>query len=300
MGLYDRDYYRRDPPSAAYLGAESGRVSLAIILGTLAVYLLQVLSAGGEPQGLGWLTWLFSVQPERIYHRHEYWRLITGIFLHDPHHWMHVVWNMLFLWFFGPDIERRYGSGKFAVLYVCAGLTGNVLWSAHALLTGAGHTMQVGASGAVTGVVILLAILDPRRIILLMFVLPIPLWLFAVIYVVGNVVYFLHGHRDVAVLAHLGGAGFAVAYWWLGGRLTKLPARMGDKLLSCWRRLRRPRLRIFRPDEHLLVQSRSPALDEEVDAILDKVARHGLDSLTNQEREVLLRASEQLRRRRYR
>jgi membrane associated rhomboid family serine protease len=74
----------------------------------------------------------------------EYWRLITGGFLHAG--LLHILFNMYLLWILGQMLESTLGSGRFAALYVTA-----LLWGSFGalLLTPDAHT--VGASGAVFG-----------------------------------------------------------------------------------------------------------------------------------------------------
>jgi membrane associated rhomboid family serine protease len=75
----------------------------------------------------------------------EWWRLLTAAFLHyNP---LHLILNMLALWWFGSLLEQRIGSGRFVMLYVVSGLAG----SAGALLLDP-TTPTVGASGAIFGI----------------------------------------------------------------------------------------------------------------------------------------------------
>jgi membrane associated rhomboid family serine protease len=76
---------------------------------------------------------------------HEYWRLITAAFLHyGP---LHLLLNMLALYWFGTLLEQRIGSGKYVLLYLVSGLAG----SAGALIASP-LTPTVGASGAIFGI----------------------------------------------------------------------------------------------------------------------------------------------------
>src|SRR5918911_4209442 len=74
----------------------------------------------------------------------EYWRLVTGGFLHAG--LLHIFFNMYLLWILGQMLEPLLGSGRFAALYFTA-----LLWGSFGalLLTPDAHT--VGASGAVFG-----------------------------------------------------------------------------------------------------------------------------------------------------
>ncbi len=312
MGIYDRDYYRREGPS--YLGnfLERGRVCKWLIGINVVVFVLQMLTRVQVHEGRfhgGPLTDYLSLNVDAVLHG-QIWRLLTYAFLHDPHSFMHILFNMLFLWWFGTDVEDLYGPWEFLAFYLTAAVAGGVAFLVTGLATGGD---VVGASGAITAVLVLCAFHFPTRIIYIMFVLPVPIWLF----VVGSVAldaYRWIGHTQgmVAVTCHLGGAAFAFGYYKFGVRLTRL---LPD--LRKWNQRRSsPRLRVYREEDENAVQKPQPvgvatapggpmstSLDDEqleakMDAVLEKISRVGKDKLTESEKEVLLRASERLKKRR--
>ncbi len=77
-------------------------------------------------------------------HTGEWWRLVTGAFLHGG--LLHIGFNMYALWLFGPQIERQVGSAPFAALYGAS-----LLWGAVAFLILVPGGAAVGASGAIFG-----------------------------------------------------------------------------------------------------------------------------------------------------
>jgi hypothetical protein len=100
------------------------------------------------------------------------------------------------------------------------------------------------------------------------------------------------------VAAHLGGAGFAVLYWHLQWRILQV----GRTFFAKARREPRPRLRIARDDLPVVAANAQPraidpSLASRADAILEKISRHGKESLTDEERDILQRASEEYRKR---
>jgi hypothetical protein len=149
----------------------------------------------------------------------------------------------------------------------------------------------------------------PSRIIYVMLVLPVPIWLLVAVLVARDAWIFLVHFGDVdapstAVQVHLAGAAFGFLYKHYGWRLSDwIP-----DVRRWWRRRGSPRLRVYRPDEdreRTPVHAARPAvgLDEEqleakMDAVLEKISRTGKESLTESEKQVLLRASEVFRRRR--
>src|SRR5262249_3907305 len=126
---------------------------------------------------------------------------------------------------------------------------------------------------------------------------PVPIWLFVVFQVGQDAFQLLSRSRsdNVAVAVHLGGAAFAFLYYKNRRRLLSV-----GQAVQSWRRGRvRPKLRVYHPEEEMAVPvtSGSPAdldehLDAKLDAVLEKLGRHGRESLTENEREILLRASE--------
>lgn len=89
-------------------------------------------------------TYSWLAQANWLIHAGEWWRLVTGAFLHGGI--MHIFFNMYALWLFGPQIERQVGSASFAALYAAALLWGSALFL---IMVPAG--VAVGASGAIFG-----------------------------------------------------------------------------------------------------------------------------------------------------
>jgi membrane associated rhomboid family serine protease len=307
MGIYDRDYVRREGPSFLGSFVERGRVCRWLVGINAACFLVQILTmprpdVPTSHPTLGWFTDAFQLDVQSVLHG-QVWRLLTYSFLHDPGGIMHILFNMLFLWWFGSDVEELYGPREFLSFYLAASFAGGLLFFGSSLAWKPDTVPCIGASGGVLAVLVLCVIHYPSRIIYLFFLLPVPLWLFVVVILAGDAyVYLSKVDSSTAVAAHLGGALFAGVYYRLHWRLTdSLPQ------LRLWRRrLFRPRLRVYREEE-----ARSPVhvpavsggaddeqLEAKMDAILEKLMRVGKENLTESEREVLLRASEIFRRRR--
>ncbi len=306
MGIYDREYYRRDGPS--FLGSltERGKICKTLILINVAIFVVQVLTGGNS----GWFTEALVLSPADVLHG-QVWRLLTYSFLHDAgNNIWHILFNMLFLWWFGTEVEEMYGQREFLVFYLIAALLGGLAFTGWALALPATPELPeplqlltcLGASGAVTAVLVVFACHFPNRVIYLMFFLPVPIWLFVVIMVGMDAFGFLSGSRGAtAVVVHLAGAGFAFLYY-----------KKQLRLLDLWswaksRRRSRPRLRVYHeevPATPVRVAAAPAAadvdehLEAKLDAVLEKVARSGQESLTESEREILFRASEVYRRRR--
>jgi membrane associated rhomboid family serine protease len=289
MGIYDREYYRREGPS--FLGSGSSACTW-ILVATVLCFLGQLLI----PE----ITAALLLVPAYVMEG-QVWRLVSYAFLHDPSKLFHIVANMWVFWIFGHQIEPVYGKREFVAFYLISALAGGLTFTA-AWALGFQAGACLGASGAVTAVLVLCALHFPRQTVLLFFVMPVPLWLLAIGYVALDALVFVGGNQTpTAVVVHLGGALFAFAYYQGHWRIS----RWWPDLKSWQIRLRRPRLRIYResPASSPLVGVRSGAdsdehLEAKLDRVLAKVAEHGQGSLNETERSILLQASEIYKRRR--
>src|ERR687896_1597696 len=127
---------------ASFEGA--GALVTKVLVGlNVGIYLLE-LALGGEINGTGNEIYGDGVLYGPAVANGDWWRLITAAFLHyGP---VHLAFNMLVLWWFGPTLEQALGSSRFLLLYVASGLAG----SAGALLLSP-NSATVGASGAIYG-----------------------------------------------------------------------------------------------------------------------------------------------------
>jgi membrane associated rhomboid family serine protease len=225
------------------------------------------------------------------------WQFVTYMFLHSGI-W-HILGNMLFLWFFGREVEYFIGPKYFTRLYFMAGIVGAGLWLAFnfAPFRIGGELVYptcVGASAAVLGCAIGYATLFPDRdvTLLLFLILPVTLlakyWAFIAVAIDAALV--LQGTSGgVASLAHLGGAAFGYLYikqlgygatprWLLW--LQDITARLKPRP--------RPTPRNMTSEEFVR---------QEIDPILDKIAREGMQSLTRRERKILESARDLMQKR---
>lgn len=99
--------------------------------------------------------------PAKIVDRFEWWRFLAPVFLHGG--LLHIGMNMMALWRLGPALEEAFGGGKMLALYLLAGIAGGALrvywWHEFG---GSGDIPSIGASGAIMGLVGLVAALGFR------------------------------------------------------------------------------------------------------------------------------------------
>ena len=300
MGINDRDYVRREGPS--FLGSFAGRGTICkwLVGVNVVVFVIQLIA--GDP-----FTDALLLNVNRVVFHGEVWRLLTYAFLHDPGDILHILFNMLLLWWFGSELEDLYGPREFLVFYLASAVVGGLAFSLAHFLGFPGNDLCLGASGAVTAVLVVFAFHYPRRVIYLFLLLPVPIWLF----VVGSVAYdaysLLSSTREsmIAVAVHLGGAGFGFLYYRMHWRLSPYLHGLWPNVAAWRRRIERPNLRVYREEEREPVRAavapdgmEEARIKAEMDAVLEKISRVGRENLTESDLRVLQRASEILRRRR--
>ncbi len=131
------------------------------------------------------------------------WTLLTHMFVHA--NFDHLFWNMVVLFFFGMELERRVGEKKFLQIYILSGIV-----AASAQMMIAGGTM-VGASGALYGVMGCLAIIAPEISVLLFFVIPVSIRSAVVLYALIDFLS-LGSADNIAHMAHIAGLLVGLAY----------------------------------------------------------------------------------------
>lgn len=245
-----------------------------------------------DPLTGGRFTILFGLSWTGIKHL-LLWQFITYIFLHGGI--FHIFLNMLGLFFFGPDTERAIGSVRFAVLYLACGILGGLGW----LLFTANQTVGfcIGASGAVFGILGAFAALFPDRpiTILVFFVLPVTMKArsLAIALAVFSLLATISQPGNIAYAAHLVGglAGyFFILLFYSGERSFIRPSirQLVNDLLWRWHRRK---FKVISGPENIDEDESEPPAQDEVNEVLEKLARNGMDNLTRDELDILKRAS---------
>ena len=284
MGIYDRDYYRQGG-SGFRLRAPRTAV-VAIILINFAVFVAELITRDS-----GVVVDALACHVSSLARPWMWWQFLSYGFVHNDRDVQHIIFNMLALFFLGRDVEEWYGTREFIRLYLAAMAVAGIVWAGVTRAMYESSPPMIGASGAISAVIVLYALLFPRRTLLVMFVLPLPAWLVGALAIAIDILGTMgRGDPHVAYVCHLGGAAFALAYFnfhWNFGNLVK-PAVDWVKNRS------RPPLKVFKPDDG----PAEPVTDDEVDRILTKIHREGEHSLTSKERRVMEKASREYRRRR--
>jgi membrane associated rhomboid family serine protease len=213
-----------------------------LVLICTGVFLFETVLNLFAPQALSVVIREFGLVPLLVAYRLRIWQPVTYLFLHDPHSLLHLLFNMLFLWMFGVDLERAWGKHRFYVYFfvtgIGAGLINVLVNIVGTRFVGAPFDSTIptiGASGAIYGILLAAAIMFPdRRIWLIPFPVQIPMK----IYVIGaGAIEFFStlgtGGDNVSHVTHLGG--MLIGYLYLRRGSWFFRARNG---VSDWKRKR--------------------------------------------------------------
>ena len=283
-----------------------------LIAANVAIFFVQLTVVGADMYGaLGF----------ELRKLDRWWTIFTYMFVHVG--FWHLALNMYMLWLFGPRVEHAWSAGGFTRFYLWCGLGG---WLFHLLFDRNG--LLLGASAAVMGVMLAYAIRWPEDEIYFFGIIPMKVkWL--VLLMVGlNLAQGMMamssgpiGGSGVAYFAHLGGLAFGWLYLRtpspqaidrLRQRISQIPDVPDETPRAIPRSLPRSRER-GEIDEIVakskaVVAKRPPApavarpaardaKAEELNSVLDKISKHGIDSLTREERQLLDEMSKRLRKR---
>lgn len=282
--MTSRDYMRHDwdggggGPRSTFWATTPATKGLLIALGV--VHLVVVMSLRWGPE----LYLALSLNPEAVLQRFYVWQLVTATLVHDPYGIMHILFNGLIIWFFGRPVEMRLGTRRFLIFCLAAAVTASLAYLLLAVIESDVRPM-VGASGACMGLLILVALWEPNQIVYAMMVLPVRMWVLAVILVFFDLIGAINssGGGGVAHSAHLGGALYGWLFYRYGGGLEKIFGAI-DRYADAHKEKRRQTR-----------DRRDAEMRKEVDRILDKVNREGMAALSDQERRFLKEASGKLR-----
>ena len=168
------------------------------ILGTiLFVYVLQMAIPG--------FTELFYFDSPLL----RPWVFITSCFLHGGI--THLFFNCFALLMFGPYLERELGSKKFLILFLLAGIAGNITYFATMALGIIPPIPALGASGGIFGILGALAVIHPNMRILVLFV-PMSIQTAAILWFVLELFGSFNTGSGIASAAHLGGLLFGLVF----------------------------------------------------------------------------------------
>lgn len=280
---------------------KSGSALTKIIYINLAVFLaVKLLGVVVELSGLSYkvapVYWL-AVTADLSVLLYKPWTIFSYMFVHEE--FFHILFNLLWFYWFGQIFLRYFNEKKLISVYLLGGLAGAALYilAFNTFPVYNPAIPMIGASASVIAIVVAISFYIPDHTIHLMFIGPVKLKYIAIASIVIDLLSITSSNAG-GHIAHLGGALFGYIYIMQikkGNNITKGFDRFMDKLFS-----------IFKPKPKVKVSYRNPINDkdkdiaynkskvvkqEEVDKILDKIAKSGYDSLTKKEKETLFKNS---------
>jgi membrane associated rhomboid family serine protease len=294
--LYDTPDSPRMTPAVQWL--------LALNIG---VYFLQLTLFGPDA-----LYSALALDPARM--PGLWWTVVTYMFVHA---WLaHLAFNMFTLWMFAPRLEQEWGTRPFVLFYLWCGVGGAI---AHLIF--AQHSAVIGASGAISGVLVAYAIRWPDEEVYLFGVIPMKSrWL--ILAMLGmNTIFALSPNSRIDWTAHVGGMAFGWIFLKLysaggisrvRGWVSAVPDEPEDmpRAVPRGRQPTRDRssgvdevvarsnaiaLRESKPLQHVPRQETPKEYAAKVNRVLDKISQQGIASLTRDERRLLEEMSRKLR-----
>lgn len=238
------------------------------------------------------LLQFFALWPNEILKTGFVWQLFTYMFLHGG--LFHLLFNMLALWMFGSELEDEWGSAEFLRYYLVSGVGAGIIIFLVPVILGQQTGPTVGASGAILALLLAYAIYWPDRRLLFMFIFPIKVKYFVL--GIGLLSMFFtfssSGMGSVSHAGHLGGLISGYLYLTLAQQQRAYSTWKYSKwnFMQQWRNRRQKKLWEKAHKE----KTTSMNTEQKVDALLEKISRYGMKSLSHDEKRFLKRASRSL------
>jgi len=250
-------------------------VQVVLTISGLSTFFTMFINKLMLPASLG----TFILQP---------WSLITYFFLHMS--FMHILWNMLFLYWFGKIINDNIGNNALISLYVLGGIIGGLFYMAiYNIVPYYGErvsdSLMLGASAGVFSVVVGSATLMPNYTFYLLLIGPVRIKYIALFYVLLSF-FDVAGTNAGGEIAHLGGAFIGYIYI----RQLQNGINIGEGIINFINFFSEKKENKEKKKENIQKETEQTTQDE-VDKILDKISESGYSSLTSKEKERLFNAS---------
>ncbi len=182
-------------------------ITYALIALNLLIFFLEL--TGGDAFILSW-----SFIPARFLSNPagEFITIFSAMFMHAG--WIHLLGNMLYLWIFGDNVEDRVGHFKFLLFYLACGIAATF---AQFILSASSNIPNLGASGAIAGVLGAYLLLFPRGKVMMLFfriITPVPAWVALGFWIVLQLI---SGAGSLATAGQTGGVAYMAH---IGGFIT--------------------------------------------------------------------------------
>ncbi len=224
------------------------------------------------------------------------WTIITYMFLHE--NFMHILFNILWLWWFGRIFLQFLDEKKLIGIYFLGGISGAVLYILAFNIfpvfdSFVEQSIALGASASVVAIVVAISIYVPNYTVNLMFIGPVKL-IYIALFSIGIDIISIASSNAGGHIAHLGGALFG---WFYISRL-KQGNNIGKTLniflfnIFTWKKNnRKMHVKYSRPKTDMEYMADKAKRQAAIDRILEKISKSGYDSLTKAEKEMLFKES---------
>lgn len=243
------------------------------------------------------------------------WTIFTYFFTHADigSDFLHIVFNMLWLWWFGNFFLRYHTGRQFLSVYLLGGIFSGLFF----LLTynifpyfiyERAHTAVVGASGAIFALIVAVAMRSPNDTLYLNFIIRtvgVKMKWIAVAALAINLLSLPSSYNAGGIVCHLGGALWGFIYGYCESRgvnIARWFEQLCDKIANAFKP--RPKMyatrggaRTVNADKRKDMEYNSSQKEhqEKIDAILDKISKSGYDGLSAEEKQMLFDASHRKR-----
>ncbi len=258
--------YRRGPFSNMLRNSVVNKIVIANVI----VFFLQMVLIRTDFQDF------FALYPRQVVTKGYLWQVITYMFLHGS--LLHLFFNMIVIWMFGSTLEQIWGGRRFLRYYFICGIGGAVFSFIFSY-----NTAVIGASAAGYGILLAYGVLFPYNQIYIWGIIPIRARTLVIIHGAISFISGIRGGSNIAHFAHLGGMAAGLIY-------LKSDHRSGPLFTNLSRLWKKFPLRIsFRDDPP---DDASHYDKGKIDSILDKISEKGYENLSETEKRILEKYSE--------
>ncbi len=263
--------------------------------------------------GYNWTHWLALPSNLNDFLMHP-WTLLTYMFCHadlsqDP---LHIIFNMLWLWWFGQFFLRTHTSRQLLSFYLTSGIFAGLFFLfcynvfPYFQLERM-YSYVVGASGAICALIVAVGMNQSQQVIglnLFVKVVWVKMKWLALVILALTVLTGFNGSNAGGQVCHIGGILFGLWYGWMERRGTDIcawPMKLIDSIGKWIEDFRKPKMKATRgggrgpigteKQRDMDYNADRRSHEEQIDAILDKISKHGYDGLTAEEKQMLFDAS---------
>lgn len=280
-----------------YRLGQNNAITRIIFLNVLVFLFFSILSVLGYLFNQSFISELITyfVLPSNLSKLlYQPWSIVTYMFLHDG--FMHILFNMLWLFWVGSLLQEYLGNTKTYEAYFLGGISGGLLYLlAYNLLPAfspnVSYSFALGASAGVLAVVCAAATLLPDYNFQLLFFGNVRLKYIALISVLLDLISIPQGNAG-GHIAHLGGALFGYLFIKLIYANNNISYRLDalfDAILNVLKP--KPKIKIQHKTTFMKTSTNARPSQADVDVILDKISKSGYESLSQAEKETLFKAS---------